>query len=161
MPLWLTMLTPPLLDNELTSCVSSISRFIHNRFTALWILSGTTRVSRYQKKHSPLTPIVVINHLYLLPPSTTIHGILPIQSTCFRTTVFFHNVSKFTLVYLLAWHLPPHTPYISSPNHYLLFAAHAHTIATCFAVVLRLCQLILVSVSTLYLGLYLEASAVN
>jgi len=25
----------------------------HNRFTALWILSGTTWVSRYQKKHSP------------------------------------------------------------------------------------------------------------
>jgi len=25
----------------------------HNRFTALWNLSGTTRVSRYQKKHSP------------------------------------------------------------------------------------------------------------
>jgi len=25
----------------------------HNRFTALWILSGTTQVSRYQKKHSP------------------------------------------------------------------------------------------------------------
>jgi len=25
----------------------------HNHFTALWILSGTTRVSRYQKKHSP------------------------------------------------------------------------------------------------------------
>ena len=25
----------------------------HNRFMALWILSGTTRVSRYQKKHSP------------------------------------------------------------------------------------------------------------
>jgi len=42
-------------------------------------------------------------------------------------------------------------PYISSPNHCLLFAAHAHTIATCFAVVLRLCRLILVSLSTLYL----------
>jgi len=27
----------------------------HNRFTALWILSGTTRVSRYQKKHSPIS----------------------------------------------------------------------------------------------------------
>jgi len=26
---------------------------IHNQFTALWILSGTTRESRYQKKHSP------------------------------------------------------------------------------------------------------------
>jgi len=25
----------------------------HNRFTALWILSGTTRVSQWQKKHSP------------------------------------------------------------------------------------------------------------
>ena len=24
----------------------------HNRYTALWILSGTTRVRRYQKKHS-------------------------------------------------------------------------------------------------------------
>jgi len=34
----------------------------HKRFTALWILSGTTRVSRYQKKHSPTTLIVVINH---------------------------------------------------------------------------------------------------
>ena len=27
----------------------------HNCFTALWILSGTTRVSQYQKKHSPYT----------------------------------------------------------------------------------------------------------
>jgi len=25
----------------------------HNRFTALWILSATTQVSQYQKKHSP------------------------------------------------------------------------------------------------------------
>jgi len=33
----------------------------HNRFTALWNLSGKTRVSRYQKKHSPTTLIVVIN----------------------------------------------------------------------------------------------------
>jgi len=34
---------------------------------------------------------------------------------------------------------PLHTPYISSPNHYLLFATHAHTIATCFVEVLKLC----------------------
>jgi len=27
--------------------------YTHNCFTALWILSGTTRVSRFQKKHSP------------------------------------------------------------------------------------------------------------
>jgi len=63
----------------------------HNRFTALWNLSGKTRVSRYQKKHSPTTLIVVINHPYHLSPSSTIHGILPIQSTC--STVFFHNLS--------------------------------------------------------------------
>jgi len=63
----------------------------HNHFTALWNLSGTTRVSRYQKKHSPTTLIMVINHPYLLSPSTTIHGILCIQSTC--STVFFHNLS--------------------------------------------------------------------
>jgi len=63
----------------------------HNRFTALWKLSGTTRVSRYQKKHSLTTLIVVINHPYLLFPSTTTHGILHFQSTC--STVFFHNLS--------------------------------------------------------------------
>ena len=63
----------------------------HNHFTALWNLSGTTRVNRYQKKHSPTTLIVVINHPNLLSPSTTIHGILRIQSTC--STVFFHNLS--------------------------------------------------------------------
>ena len=59
-----------------------------------------------------------------------------------------------SLVYLLVWNPPLHTPYISSPGHCLLFARHAHTIinwlpATCFAVVPRLCHLFLVSVSTL------------
>jgi len=61
------------------------SAHTHNRFTALWILSGTTRVSRYQKKHSPTHT----HRGHQSSPSTTIHGILPIQSTCF--TVFFHN----------------------------------------------------------------------
>jgi len=51
-------------------------------------------------------------------------------------------------VYLLAWHPPLHTPYIYSPNC-LLFAAHAHTIGTCFAVVPKLCHLILVSLNPL------------
>jgi len=83
---------------------------------------------------------------YLLPLSITIHGILSVQFTCL--TVFFaQSLSKFSLVYLLAWHPPLHTPYISSPSHCLLFAPHAHTIASCFAVVLRLCHLILVSLS--------------
>ena len=88
---------------------------------------------------------------YLLPPSTTIHSILPVQFTCL--TVFFHNLSKFSLVYFLAWHPQLHTPYIFSPKHFLLFATHAHTIATCFAAVPRLYHLILVSLSfSLLLG---------
>jgi len=93
---------------------------------------------------------------YLLHPSVTIHGILPVQSTCL--TVFFHNLSKFSLVFLLAWHPPLYTPYISLPNHCHLFATHAHTIAACFAVVLRSCRLILVFLSTLYLEFCLVVS---
>jgi len=43
--------------------------YTHNRFTALWILSTTTRVSRYQKKHSP-------THTYCGHQSSLIHSIL-------------------------------------------------------------------------------------
>jgi len=56
-------------------------------------LSGTTQVSRCQNKHSPThtcrdhwSSII----LYLLPPSTTIHSILPVQFT--YLTVFLHKI---------------------------------------------------------------------
>jgi len=58
-------LEPPLLISQTFST--------HNRFMALWILSGTTRVSRYQKKHSPThthrghhSSIIIILHGILL-----------------------------------------------------------------------------------------------
>jgi len=38
-------------------------------------------------------------------------------------SLFPQSLSKFSLVYLLAWHPPLHTPYISSSNHYLLFCS--------------------------------------
>ena len=38
--------------------------------------------------------------------------------------------SNLSLVYLLVCHPPFYTPYVSSPDHYLLFTAHAHTITT-------------------------------
>ena len=60
-----------------------------------------------------------------------------------------------SFVYLLVWSPPPHIPCISSPNQCLLFAAHAHTIATCFAVISILYHLFLVFISTPYLELYL------
>jgi len=83
--------------------------------------------------HPSWTPIVP----YLLHPSTTIHGI-PLFSIHAPDILFPQSVSKVSLVYLLAWHPPLHTPYISSPNHCLLFSTHAHTVADCFAVVSRL-----------------------
>jgi len=57
-------------------------------------------------------------------------------------SLFPQSFSKFSLVYLLAWHPPLHIPYISLPNR-----CPYH--ATCFAVVPRLCHLILVSLNPL------------
>jgi len=127
--------------NILHFCHTNTHTHTHNRFTALWILLGTTRVSRYQKQtftHS-LTPIVIINHplsassIYYDPW----HPLFNLRA--------WQSFSNFSLIHLLAWHPPLHTPYISSPNHCLLFTAHACTITTCFAIVLRLCHLILIS----------------
>ena len=54
-------------------------------------LSGTTRVSRYQKKHSPThPPSWSSSNLYQFLPSTTIHSILPVQITCLA--IFLHNL---------------------------------------------------------------------
>ena len=94
-------------------------------------------------------------------PICFLHLLRSITSSLFNPRAlqsFPQSLSKFSLVYLLTGHPPLHTPYISSPNHCLLFTAHVHTIAACFVVVQRLCPLILVSLSTLYLGLYLVAS---
>jgi len=40
-------------DMHSTVLLNEHTTHTHNHFTALWILSGTTGVSRYQKKHSP------------------------------------------------------------------------------------------------------------
>jgi len=105
-------------------------------------LSGTTRVKRYQKKtftQSHLSWSSII--LYQLPTSM-IHSILPVQFAFLR--VFAQPLSKSSGL-LLVWNPPLHTPCSFSPNHCLLFATHAYTIETCFAVVSRLFHLFLVS----------------
>jgi len=115
-------------------------------------LSGTTWVSQYQKKHSPTHhpdhhPIFI--SFFHLPRS--------IASSVFKLCAWqsFCTTSLHVLFGLpLGLEPPPHIPYISSPNHCLLFATHAHTIATCFAVVPRLYHLFLVFLSTPYLDLY-------
>jgi len=83
----------------------------HRRFTALWILSGTTRWAITRRNFHPLTPIMVISRPYLLPPSITIHGILPVQFTCMA--VFFHNLSPSFL-----WSFSCLTPSTSYSIHF-------------------------------------------
>ena len=103
-------------------------------------LSGTTRVGRYQKKHSPAhthpgqrTSFITFLHLQLSMASS-LFSLRAWQSS--RTT-------SFQVLFGLPLVLNPqlHTPCISSPNHHHLFAAHAHTNAACYAVIPMLCHL--------------------
>jgi len=87
---------------------------------------------------------VVISHL-LSASSIYYNPWHPPGSIYVPNSLFPQSLSKFSLVYLLDWHHLLHTPYISSPNHCLLFATHAHPITTFFAVVPRLCHLIIIS----------------
>jgi len=102
------------------------------------LLSTSTWVSQYQKKHSPTRThpdhqTFFINFLHLLRS---------VASSLF-------NFSPGPLWSSLVWDLLLNTSCISSPNH-LLFAAHAHTTA-CFAVVPMLCCLFVISLSAPYL----------
>jgi len=58
---------------------------------------------------------------------------IQLHINCWETA--YDNNNRFTAI------CPRHIPYISSPSHCLLFATRAHTIATCFAVISRLCRL--------------------
>ena len=119
---------------------------MHNQFMALWILSGATQVSRYQKKCSPTHTYCghqssLSCFLYLLPS---------MASSLFNLSTW-QTFSKISLqvFFGLPLGLVPSTSY---SIHFFIqslsfFAAHAHTIATCFTVVPRLCHLILVSLS--------------
>jgi len=103
-------------------------------------LSGTTRVSWYQKKHSPTHhpdhhPIFI--SFFHLPRfiASSLFKLRAWQSFC---TTSLHILFGLPL----GLEPPPHIPYISSPNQCLLFAAHAHTIAACFAAVSMLYHII-------------------
>ena len=107
--------------------------------------SRTTQVSQYQKKHSP-------THTYPDQPSfiSFLHLLQSMASSLFNLHTwqsFCTTCLQVSLVYLLVWHPPLHIPYISSPNHCLLFTTNAHTISTCFAVVPKLSHPFLVSFS--------------
>ena len=75
----------------------------------------------------PLTPIVVVN-CPISASSIYYDPWCPPYSIHVPDTVFLQSVSKFSLVYFLAWHPPLRTAYISSPNYCLPFATHTDTI---------------------------------
>jgi len=77
----------------------------------------------------PLTPILVIDRP-LSDSSIYYDPWHPPCSIYVPDSLFAQPLSKSSLVYLLVWHPPLHTPYIFSPSHCLLFIAHAHTITT-------------------------------
>jgi len=114
--------------------------------TVLRLLSRCTQMSRYQKNiftHSHLSWSSTI--LYQLPPSTMIHRILPVQFMW--TTVILHHLCPDPL-WSTSWSEFWNPP-VPLPNNCLLFATHARTITTSFAVVPKLCHLFIVYLSTL------------
>ena len=112
------------------------------------LLSGTTRVGRYQKKHS---------HTHTHPDHRTSFIIFLHLQRSRHTLCSFYELdsplgqplSRSSLVFLLSFDPQLHTPCISSPNHHHLFEAHAHTNAACSAAISMLCRLHLVSLSSL------------
>jgi len=65
--------------------------YYYNYFTALWTLPGTTRLSQYQKKHSP-------THIYLSPQSVSKFFCLPLglaPSTSHSIYFFTQSLSSF------------------------------------------------------------------
>ena len=100
----------------------------------LW--SGTTRVGRYQKKHSPTHTHP--DHCASSSPFSICNGPWhPLYSTYVLDSPYVLPLSRSSLV------LNPqlHAPYISSPSHRHLFATHDRTSAACSAAIPMLCQL--------------------
>jgi len=122
----------------------------HSR-TALRILSRTSWVSQPAQEetftHSHLSWSSVIP--YLLPPSITIHGILPVQFTCL--TVFFDNLSP-SFLWSTCWPGTVHFILYTFIHPLIVFFSQ-HMPIPLQPVVPRLCHLLLVSLSTLYLEL--------
>ena len=126
----------------------------HNHLTAFVRDSPGRPVP--EKNTHPLTPNLIIGH----PLSSS-----SIYNDPWHPLCSFHvldnplgqPLSRSSLVFFLVLAPELHTPYISSPNHHHLFAAHAHTNTAYSAAKPMLCHLYLVSLSAPYLGVCLLA----
>jgi len=122
-----------LLQHTTTTITTTIT-------TILWPSHLTTQVSLYQKKHTPTQiypdhqpPFISFLHLQWSIASF-LFNLCAWQSFCTTSLQVLFGLP-------LGLEPPLHTPHIYSPNHCLLFARYAHTVATCFAVLPRLCHL--------------------
>ena len=131
------------LDNMQTICTSlqtdnhaSTPPHTHTQ-PSNGLLSVTTRAGRYQKKHSP-THTHPDHRTFFIVFNDPRH---PLCSFYVLVSPLVQPLSRSSLVFLLVLDPQLHIPCISSPNHHLPFAAHAHTNAACSAAIPMLCYL--------------------
>ena len=135
---------PNLADAVVAGLLSSTRLSTHSRLTA--ICSGLPGWAGTRRNIHPLTPILVIKH----PLSTASICYDPWHLPCsiyVLDSPFPQPLSRSSVVFLLVWNPLFHTPYISSPNHYLFFRNTHHR--NLFAVVPRLYHLFRISLSSL------------
>ena len=115
------------LHNNLKGTTTTTHKHTHNRFTAVRILFRTTKVRQYQKKHSP-------THTYRGHQSSLICflHLLPCMASSLFTclTVCFYNFSP-SFLWSTSWPGTLHFILHAFLHPFLLFAAHAHIIASC------------------------------
>ena len=121
----------------------------HNRLTAFGL--GQPGWAGTRRNTHPLTPILIIGHP-LSSSSIYKDQWHPLCSFYVLDSPLVQPLSRSSLVFLLVLDPQFHTPYISSPNHHLLFAAHAHTNAACSGAIPMQCHLYLVSLLSILLG---------
>jgi len=93
--------------------------------TVLWPFVRIYPGEPVQKKHSPTHTYLDHQPLFII----FFHLLWSIASSVFNLRAwqsFVHPPSKSSLVYLLVWNTPLHTPYISSPNHCLRNTCYYH-----------------------------------
>ena len=104
----------------------------HNCLMAL--CPGLPRQAGTRRNIHLLAPMLIIRHP-LSSFSIFYDPQHPPYSICVLDSPFPQPVSRSSLVFLLVLDPLLHVPYISSPNHRLLFTTHAHPITACFAVI--------------------------
>jgi len=104
-------------NNKITTMV--LRAFVHD-YPSEWVPKEKTFTQSYLSWSSMQPSFISFLHP-LRSTAYSVFNLCALQS-------FSPPLSKYSLVYLLVWNPPLHTPYISLPNHCLLFTTNDHTI---------------------------------